>query len=196
MLVAASAMPARAACVLAVMGDSLTAGYELPFEDAYPATLQRYLASEGLDCEVQNHGVSGDTSAGGLARLDWVLGGDPTHLILELGANDGLRALPVENMRENLDAIISGAKAEGVHVYLMGMLAPPNLGKEYTAAYASVFSDLAERHDLLLYPFFMEGVVAEESLLQDDGLHPTADGVAEIVRRTGPSIMGWVKSTQ
>ena len=137
-------------------------------------------------------GVSGDTSAGGLSRLDWVLADKPTHLIVELGANDGLRALPTEQLESNLDAIVRKAKAAGVPVFLAGMLAPPNLGSVYGKAFAKVYQDVAARHDIPLYEFFLAGVAGDRTLNLPDGLHPTARGIDVIVERITPAVMEWL----
>lgn len=182
-------------CRLAVLGDSLTAGYGVALEDAFPVRLEAALDDRGYACAVLDAGVSGDTSAGGLARLDWVLGDDPTHLLVELGGNDALRALPVDAMAANLAAIIEGAQARAVHVMLLGMLAPPNLGSRYTDAFAAVFPALAERYDVPLYPFFLDGVAAEPALLNADGIHPNAAGVAVIVDRLLPAVTAWLDGT-
>ena len=192
-VVTCSIMPTAAfACRISVLGDSLTAAYGIAIEDGFPAQLERALLAEGYDCDVLDAGVSGDTTAGGLARLDWMLADQPTHVILELGANDGLRGLPTEQMDANLDAIITRLKAEPLPVLLTGMLPPPNLGKDYTDAFAKVFQDLAERHDIPLYPFFLDGVAGEPSLNQPDQLHPLPEGVAVIVERILPVVKGWL----
>ena len=140
-------------------------------------------------------GVSGDTSAGGLGRLDWMLADEPSHVIVELGANDGLRALPVEQMAQNLDGIITRLQNEGIPVLLAGMLAPPNLGRDYGAAFEAVFPRLAQEHDLPLYPFFLDGVAGEALLNQGDGVHPTEEGIAIIVERILPSVTEWLDAT-
>lgn len=186
---------ARAAgCRIAVLGDSLAAGYGVALDEAFPVQLERALGAEGLACEVLNAGVSGDTSAGGLARLDWVLGDAPTHLLVELGGNDALRALPVEQLEANLAGIIEGAQAAGVAVMLAGMLAPPNLGERYTEAFAAVYGRLAERYAVPLYPFFLDGAVQDPALMAEDGLHPNAQGVAVIVERILPSVLAWLEA--
>jgi len=190
-----AASPALADCRIAVLGDSIAAGYGLPVENALPARLEAALRARGYDCTVLDAGVSGDTSAGGRARLDWMLGDDPTHVIVELGGNDALRALPVEQMEDNLDAIITRLKEEGVAVLLAGMLAPPNLGREYGEAFAAVFPRLAEKHDVPLYPFILEGVAAEPDLNQRDGIHPSAEGVAVIVENLLPTVEAWLERT-
>jgi acyl-CoA thioesterase I len=179
-------------CRLAVLGDSLAAGYGVDFTDAFPAQLERALAGEGVACEVLNAGVSGDTSAGGLSRIDWVLGDEPTHILVELGGNDALRALPVETLEANLAGIIETAQAAGVRVKLAGMLAPPNLGARYTEAFAAVYLRLAERYDVPLYPFFLEGAIEDPALMANDGIHPNAQGVAVIVERMLPHVVTWL----
>jgi acyl-CoA thioesterase I len=184
-----------ATCRIAVLGDSLTAAYGLDVADGFPARLQQALQERGYDCAVLDAGVSGDTSAGGLARLDWMLADEPSHVIVELGANDGLRALPVEQMEQNLDGIISRLKDEDIPVLLTGMLAPPNLGRDYGAAFEAVFPRLAEEHDLPLYPFFLDGVAGEALLNQGDGIHPTEEGIAIIVERILPTVTDWLDAT-
>jgi acyl-CoA thioesterase I len=179
-------------CKIAVLGDSLTAAYGLDVADGFPARLEQALRERGYDCAVLDAGVSGDTSAGGLARLDWMLADRPSHVIVELGGNDGLRALPPEQMAQNLDQIVRRLKSEGIPVLLTGMLAPPNLGREYGDAFAAVFPELAEKHDVPLYPFFLEGVAAEALLNQGDGIHPTAEGVAIIVDNILPTVTDWL----
>jgi acyl-CoA thioesterase-1 len=165
------------------LGDSLTAGYGLSKEQAVPSLIQRRLDAEGYNYEVVNHGVSGDTSAGGVSRLEWALSGDVRVLVLELGANDGLRGVPVESMKANLEAIITGAKKRGVRVLLTGMEAPPNHGPIYTAEFRQVFRDLANEHDVAFVPFYLEGVAGNPALNIADGIHPNVDGTA-IVERT------------
>lgn len=171
-----------------VLGDSLSAGYGLAAEDSFPAQLEKALKAEGHDVRVINAGVSGDTSAGGLARLDWALADKPQVAIVELGANDGLRGLDPARMRANLDAILTRLKAEKIQVLLTGMRAPPNYGPEYAEAFAKVYVDLAGRHGVALYPFFLEGVARQAKLNQTDGLHPTAEGVKVIVARILPMV--------
>jgi acyl-CoA thioesterase-1 len=186
---------ANDACKIAVLGDSLTSAYGLALEEGFPAQLERRLRETGHDCIVLDAGVGGDTTAGGLARLDWMLADRPSHVIVELGGNDGLRALPPEQMEENLDAIVSRLQADGVAVLLAGMLAPPNLGRTYGDAFAAVFSAIAERHDVALYPFFLDGVAANPELNQADGIHPTAAGIAVIVERILPTVTEWLSKT-
>jgi acyl-CoA thioesterase I len=191
----AAAEAHAAACRIAVLGDSLTAAYGLDLADGFPARLEQALREQGYDCAVLDAGVSGDTSAGGLARLDWMLADQPSHVIVELGANDGLRALPPEQMAQNLDLIITRLKGEGIPVLLTGMLAPPNLGRDYGRAFEGVFPRLAQEHDLPLYPFFLDGVAGEALLNQGDGIHPTEQGIAIIVERILPSVTDWLDAT-
>lgn len=184
-----------AGCRIAVLGDSLTAGYGLPLEAAFPARLEAALRARGLGCAVLDAGVSGDTSAGGAARVEWVLADRPSHLLVELGGNDALRALPVEQLEANLERILVAAKARGVPVLLAGMRAPPNLGEEYGVAFAAVYARLAARHGAALYPFFLDGVAGRPELLQPDGIHPTAGGVERIVQGILPSVLAWLRAS-
>jgi acyl-CoA thioesterase I len=191
----ASVALANEACRIAVLGDSLATAYGLAVEQGFPAQLQRRLRAEGYDCDVLDAGVSGDTTAGGLARLEWALADRPSHVIVELGGNDGLRALPPEQMEQNLDAIVSRLRDEGIAVLLAGMLAPPNLGRTYGEAFEAVFARVAERHDVPLYRFFLDGVAGDPDLNQPDGIHPTAAGIAVIVERILPTVTDWLERT-
>lgn len=159
-----------------VLGDSLTAGLGLDPAAAYPALLQARLTSEGLNYEVVNAGVSGDTSAGGLSRLDWALDGDVRVLIVALGGNDGLRALPPDELKQNLASIIERAQSRHITVVLAGMEAPPNFGRDYVVKFHRVYPDLAHQYHLALVPFLLQGVAGSETLNQRDGIHPTAEG--------------------
>ncbi|HMA16031.1 MAG TPA: arylesterase [Kiloniellaceae bacterium] len=170
-------------------GDSLTHGYGLGPGETFPEQLEAALQADGFDVTVLNAGNSGDTTAGGLARLDWALADDPDAMIVELGANDGLRGLDPAATYANLDAMLTKLKDAGLPVLLAGMLAPPNLGREYGEAFNAVYPRLAEKHDVLLYPFFLDGVAAERALNQGDGIHPNAEGVAEIVARIKPHVV-------
>jgi acyl-CoA thioesterase-1 len=161
---------------IVVLGDSLTAGFGLEPDQAYPTLLQERLDTAGLDYEVVNAGVSGDTSAGAVRRLEWSLDGDVRVLVVALGGNDGLRGLAVDALRRNLASIIERAKARGIRVVLAGMEAPPNLGPAYTMAFHQVFPDLARQYDTPLIPFLLEGVAGIESLNQRDGIHPNPEG--------------------
>ena len=171
---------------LLVLGDSLTAGYGLLPEEAFPSQIQRKLGSLGYSVKVLNGGVSGDTSAGGRARLNWALADKPDAVILELGANDGLRGLGSKELRENLDAIITVLKANNIAVLLAGMRAPPNFGPLYTSEFNAVYPSLAKKHGILLFPFFLEGVAAVPELNQKDGIHPNKKGVRIIVEQITP----------
>ena len=185
-LAAATPSKAREPVDLVVLGDSLVAGYELGPGEDYPAQLEAALGDAGYQVAIANAGVSGDTTSGGLARLDWSVPDDTDFVILELGANDALRGVSPDLTRENLDAMISGLKARGIDVILAGMLAPPNMGDDYAAAFNPIYPDLAEKHDVTLYPFFLDGVTAQEDKLLADGMHPNAVGVAEMVERFLP----------
>ncbi len=179
-----SSGPAAADTVrIVALGDSLTAGYGLDAEDSFPAVLEAELRARGHDVEVVNAGVSGDTTRGGLERLDWAVGDDTDAVIVELGANDALRGIEPGATRDNLDTIVGRLVERDIPVLLAGMQAPPNLGDDYAETFNAIFPDLAERHDVLLYPFFLEGVAAERQLNQSDGMHPSEAGVREIVAR-------------
>jgi acyl-CoA thioesterase-1 len=158
------------------LGDSLTAGLGLRQQDAYPAVLQRRIDAAGLNFEVVNAGVSGDTSAGGLRRLDWALGGDVKVMILALGANDGLRALPPAQLKRNLAQMIEKTQARGITVVLAGMESPPNFGRTYSVEFHNVYPELAKQYGVTLVPFLLEGVAGLDSLNQSDGIHPSAEG--------------------
>lgn len=180
-----SAQPVR---VLA-FGDSLTQGYGVPPGMEFPARLERALNAKGLDVTIINAGVSGETSAGGLARVDWLLGdgkSGPDAAIVELGSNDGLRGLSASEMEKNLDSILAKLKARGIPVLFAGMKAPRNFGARYAADYDAVFPRLAVKYDVLFYPFFLEGVALDRALVQPDGLHPNQAGVDTIVKAITP----------
>jgi acyl-CoA thioesterase-1 len=171
------------------LGDSLTHGYGLPPSQSFPAQLETWLAARGHEAvEIVNAGVSGDTTAGGRARLDWALAEGGDALIVELGGNDLLRGIDPAVSRENLDAILAEAAARGLPTLLTGLTAPPNYGPEWRAAFDAMFPELAEAHGALLYRDFLAGVVEDRSLWQADGIHPNAEGVAVIVERIGPSV--------
>lgn len=158
-------------------GDSLTAGFGLTEKESYPYLLQEKLKAEGYDYEVVNAGVSGETSLGGLERIDWVLGMENIKiLVLELGANDLLRNMPPDKMKSNLEKIIEKAKEKNVKVLLCGMLAPPSLGADYQKNYNNAFPDLADKYDLAYLPFILENVAMDKKLNQADGIHPNAEG--------------------
>ena len=172
--------------IIVAFGDSLTAGFGVPIENAYPARLERRLRAEGYDYRVVNAGVSGDTTAGGVRRVDWALRSRPAIAIVELGANDGLRGLPVSLMRANLARIIERFQAAGVTVVLAGMKVPPNYGPDYSRTFAAAFPDLAAHYRTPLIPFFLDGVAGVDALTQPDGLHPTSEGYRVIVDRIWP----------
>jgi acyl-CoA thioesterase I len=159
-----------------VLGDSLTAGFGLPIDDAYPSLLQRRLKAEGFDYDVVNAGVSGDTSAGGLSRLEWALQGDVRVLIVALGGNDALRGLSASQLQRNLGDIIERAQARRIRVVLAGMESPPNWGRDYTVSFHKVYTTLAAQYRLPLIPFLLAGVAGTATLNQADGIHPTAAG--------------------
>jgi acyl-CoA thioesterase-1 len=158
------------------LGDSLTAGLGLVESQAYPAILQQRIDAEGYGFEVVNAGVSGDTSAGGVRRLDWALDGDVKVLILALGANDGLRGLSVQDMKQNLTAIITRARERNVVVILAGMEAPPNYGQEYATAFRQAYREIAEREKVLFLPFLLHKVAGQSTMNQGDGIHPNEPG--------------------
>ncbi len=177
------------ALTIVALGDSLTAGYMLGPNEDFASQLEAALKEAGHEnVKIANAGVSGDTSAGGLARLDWAVGPDADAVIVELGANDALRAIDPEVTRENLETIVTRLKARGLPVLLAGMLAPPNLGAEYGAAFNAIHADLAKAHGLILYPFFLDGVAGERRLNLGDGIHPTAEGIGIIVERILPQV--------
>lgn len=173
---------------LLVLGDSLSAGYGLPAGEAFPAQLERALRAKGHNVNVINAGVSGDTTAGGRARLDWSLADNPQAAIVELGANDGLRGIEPASTAENLSAILAALKARGTPTLLAGMLAPPNLGSAYGKEFNGLFPRIAKDHGAALYPFFLDGVAAEAALNQADGIHPNVKGVQVIVERILPAV--------
>lgn len=173
---------------IVVLGDSLSAGFGLGAGDALPAKLERALKAKGLSVEIQSAGVSGDTAAGGLARLDWSVPDGTDAVILELGANDALRGADPKATRASLDAIIRKLKERKIAVLLAGMLAPRNLGPDYATAFDPIYPELAAEHGLILYPFILEGVAGDKALNQADGLHPTAAGVDIMVRGLLPKV--------
>ena len=180
-------------------GDSLTQGYGVPPGMDFPNVLERALKAKGVNAAVINAGVSGDTSAGGLARLDWSLGDaktQPDAAIVELGANDGLRGLAPAEMEKNLDAILARLKARNIPVLLAGMKGPRNFGSAYAAEYDAVFPRLAKKYEVLFYPFFLEGVALDRALVQPDGLHPNPKGVEVIVSGMTPLVTELVRQVQ
>lgn len=179
--------------IILAMGDSLMAGYNLPPGSSFPAQLEVWLRQNGAEVRVLNSGVSGDTSASGLARLDWSLAGAPGAMpdliILEFGANDMLRGIDPKVTRENLDAILAALSEKGIPVLVMGMQAPPNMGAEYGAEFNAIFPELAEKYSDALYPFYLEGVATIPDLNLGDGIHPNAAGIAIMVENAGPMIL-------
>ena len=173
---------------LVALGDSLTAGYGLPQEAAFPVVLERALKAKGYRVEIANAGVSGDTSSGGLDRLDWSVPDGTDGVIVELGANDMLRGLDPAVPRRAIGAIVERLKARNIPVMLAGMYASRNLGPDYVQKFDSIYPDIAKKHDLVLYPFFLDGVAGERSLNLPDGLHPTAKGIEIIVARILPTV--------
>jgi acyl-CoA thioesterase-1 len=173
---------------LVALGDSLTAGYGLPQSAAFPNVLQAALAARGHKLEIANAGVSGDTAPGGLARLDWSVPDGTDGVILELGANDMLRGADPAATKQALDTIIARLKARNIPVLLAGMFAARNLGPDYIGRFDAIYPDLSKKYDLVLYPFFLDGVAGEARLALPDGLHPNADGVRLIVERILPTV--------
>lgn len=182
------AAPTAAAAerVIVAFGDSLTAGLGVKPEQAYPARLEARLRAEGYSYRVVNAGVSGDTTAGGLRRVDWALRNKPDVVIVALGANDALRALDLGSVRANLDAIVARFQKAGVRVLLTGMEVPPNYGARYAADFRAIYADVARKRGVALMPFLLDGVAANPALNQPDGIHPTAEGYAVIVSRLWP----------
>ncbi|MBP2229849.1 acyl-CoA thioesterase-1 [Azospirillum agricola] len=183
--------PASAAAApvkLLALGDSLTAGYGLPEPQGFASQLQKALTAKGYSVTVVNAGVSGDTTAGGLARLDWALADKPDAALVELGANDMLRGLDPAAAKANLDAILTRLNERRIPTLLAGMLASPSLGRPYTERFNALYPELAKTHGVPLYPFFLDGVATERALIQADGLHPNAQGVAVIVERILPDV--------
>lgn len=173
---------------LAVLGDSLTAGFGLPAGAAFPARLERALRAKGYKVEVLNAGVSGDTASGGRDRMDWSIPDGTDAVIVELGANDALRGIDPKVTRGALEAIIKRFQERGMSVMLAGMMAPPNLGADYAARFNAIYPDLAKLYGVPLYGFFLDGVVTQAKLNQGDGLHPTAEGIDVIVERILPDV--------
>ena len=191
-----SADPSPKPVTIVAFGDSLTAGYMLQPNQSFPAQLQMALEAKGHKVSVVNAGVSGDTTAGGLDRLAWALQPVPDAVILELGANDALRGSDPAKARANLDSMLTTLKQSNIPVLLAGMKAPSNWGSEYVAAFDAIYPELAAKHGVALYPFFMDGVALNAKLTQPDGLHPTADGIGEIVKRILPDAEALVQKAQ
>ncbi len=179
---------------IVAFGDSLTAGYKLAADEAFPAVLEKALRRDGFDVRIVNAGVSGDTTSDGLARFDWTFADGADGAILELGANDMLRGLDTRLTRQTLDAILGRLKARKIPVLIAGMLASPSLGAEYQEAFNRIYPDLAHTYDAPLYPFFLEGVMNNSKLQLADGLHPNREGVERIVQNMLPSVEAFVKT--
>ena len=173
-------------------GDSLMAGYQLPPGDGFPERMQTELKARGGDVPITTTGVSGDTTTGGHARIDWSVPDGTDGVILELGANDALRGIPPEQSEKNLDQMISRLKERGIAVLLAGMMAPPNMGADYAERFNPIYQKLAEKHGIELYPFFLDGVVLDAGLKLDDGMHPNAKGVDVMVEKMGPAVTKFV----
>jgi len=185
-LLSVAAGEARGEGVVVALGDSLTAGLGVAADEAFPARLQARLRAEGYDYRVVNAGVSGDTTAGGLRRVDWALRAHPDVVIVALGANDGLRGQSPQAIRANLEEIVERLQASGARVLLVGMRLPPNYGAEYTKEFEAVFPAVARRAKIALMPFLLDGVAADPRLNQADGIHPTAAGQQMIADRLWP----------
>jgi acyl-CoA thioesterase I len=181
---------------IVALGDSLTAGYGLPDKDGFVPRLQVALAENGLAADIANAGVSGDTASDGLARLDWSVPQGTDAVIVELGANDMLRGIKPAVTRAALDAILQRLAARHISVLLCGMRAAPNLGADYAAAFERIYPELAAKYGVILYPFFLDGVAADRSLTQHDGMHPNAAGVAVMVRRILPAVKELIARAQ
>ena len=177
---------------IVVLGDSLSAGLGLPGAAAFPARLQNALRDKGIDADITNAGVSGDTSSGGRGRLDWSVPDGTDAVIVELGANDALRGIDPAITRGALSDIVGRLKARKIAVFLCGMLAPPNYGSDYAKKFNAIYPDLAKAFDVPLYPFFLDGVAADATLNQADGLHPTAEGVDVIVKKILPMVQAFL----
>ncbi|MGD1925918.1 MAG: arylesterase [Paracoccaceae bacterium] len=192
-LILSAGLAQAAPLKLVALGDSLTHGYGLPPEDGFVPQLERWLKGQGQDVTVINMGVSGDTTEGGRARIDWALGGGADAVIVALGGNDLLRGIDPQRSRDNLDAMLGVLSAKGLPVLLAGMQAPLNYGPEFKEAFDGMYPAVAEAHGAILYPSFMEGLITEtgttEDLIQDDGIHPNAKGVALMVESIGPKVL-------
>ena len=180
--------PAGRPVKLVALGDSLTAGYNLPGSAAFPVKLEQALRRKGVAVEIVNAGVSGDTSQAGLERLDWSVPDGTDGVILELGANDALRGIDPAQTRQSLEAIITRLRQRGIAVMLAGIYAPRNLGEDYAKRFDAIHRELAEKYGLVLYPFFLEGIAGDRALNLPDGMHPTAEGVDVIVRSILPTV--------
>ncbi|OYR19883.1 arylesterase [Brucella thiophenivorans] len=177
-------------------GDSLMAGYLLPSNSAFPQQLEKALSDKGYEVSIENAGVSGDTTTGGLARIDWSIPDDTNLVILELGANDALRGISPDITEKNLDEMLARLKARGISVILAGMMAPPNMGKDYADKFNPIYPKLAQKYGVPLYPFFLEGVATQKALLLEDGMHPNEKGVETMVSHFMPTIEQKLRTEQ
>ena len=193
-LFAMSANAQDRAVQLVGFGDSLMAGYQLPPNDSYTAQLEAALKAKGANVTVTNAGVSGDTSSAGLARVDWSVPDGTDGVILELGANDALRGISPDETEKNLDAILTGLAKRNIPVLLAGIMAPPNMGDDYAKRFNGMYERLAEKHKVALYPFFLEGVVMDNSLKLEDGMHPNTKGIAVMVEKSLPAVESFIKT--
>ncbi|MGE3988359.1 arylesterase [Pseudorhodoplanes sp.] len=187
-IVAPVAAQTDAPLKIVAFGDSLTAGYGLSAQDAFPASLQRALRAKGYNVEIENAGVSGDTASGGLSRLDWSIADGTDAVIVELGANDMLRGVEPRVTRQALDDILARLKARNIPVLLSGMRGAPNMGADYVREFEAIFPDLAKKYDVVFYPFFLDGVAADPRLALRDGVHPNGAGVQIIVDGILPKV--------
>jgi len=196
--VSASLLPGKAEAArslkIIAFGDSLTAGYQLPGDEAFPAVLERALRADGFDVTIVNAGVSGDTAEDGLARFDWTFADGADAAIVELGANDMLRGFDTKLTFQTLDAILSRLKQRGIPMFLAGIKASPNLGADYRKAFDQIFIDLSHKYNAPLYPFFLEGVMNVPKLQLADHLHPNREGVEKIVHNILPGVERFIKS--
>jgi acyl-CoA thioesterase I len=188
LVLALAITPAAAATRVLAFGDSLTAGYGIPSDAAFPTRLADLLAKQGIAVRMVNGGVSGDTTADGLARLDWAMADHPEAVLLELGANDALRGIDPKLTYDNLDRILARLTASGAKVLLIGMLAPPNWGHEYQQEFDAIYPRLAAKYHVPLYPFILDGVALDPKLVQADGLHPNVAGAALIAEKLAPYV--------
>ena len=193
-MLAGGAVRAETPLEIVVLGDSLVAGYELGPGEDYPTKLQAALTEAGYDVKIANAGVSGDTTSGGLARLDWSVPDGTNGVILELGANDALRGIAPQEAAKNLSTIIERLEDREIPVMLMGMVAPPNMGASYGAEFNPIYPELASEYGLELYPFFLDGVATHADLQLADGMHPNARGVEVMVEKTLPSVEAFLQS--
>ena len=188
----ASAQETDEPLMLVGFGDSLMAGYELAPNDAFPLRLEAALREKGYNVEISNAGVSGDTTAAGLARLDWSVPEGTDGVILELGANDALRGVDPASTESNLDAMLARLEERGIPVLLAGMIAPPNMGSGYGDRFNPIYERLAEKYDVPLYPFFLDGVAGDAALNLQDGMHPNEEGIAIMVERFLPAAEAFI----